>query len=203
MTAMRALVQPGWNALLLRCVRLAAAQDQRLQGQFEDFLQLSRKAYEQFRAMGAQGEAWSAGMGLVWAEHDQGHHDRALAIGAALVDDIRATGLLLTYLQLRGQPLAPESESEPDTDRTDPLGLPVVLPQTLAALDSAIVRAPKVVHRNCRPPAAPLCRSNRACRPAPATRHRSSWWQCCRPWPLAKPRWTRHWTWPPPTRLAC
>ncbi len=60
----------------------------------------------------------------------------------------RAPSLLLTYLQLRGQPLAPESNSEPDAERGDPLGLPVVLPQTLATLDSAIVRAPGAAQRS-------------------------------------------------------
>ncbi len=127
-TAMRALVQPGWNALLLRYVRLAAAQDQRLQGQFEDFLQLSREAYEQFRAMGAQGEAWSAGMGLVWAEHDQGHHERALAIGAALVDDIRAAGRLRIYAQLLAMHTAMRAESG------DSAGTRALLPEALPLL---------------------------------------------------------------------
>lgn len=54
----------------------------------------------------------------------------------------RAPGLLHTYLQLRGQRLTPESNSEPTEEHTDPLGLPVVLPQTLAALDAASVRGP-------------------------------------------------------------
>ena len=127
-TAMRALVQPGWNALRLRYVRLAAAQDQRLQGRFEDFLQLSREAYEQFRAMGAQGEAWSAGMGLVWAEHDHGHHDRALAIGAALVDDIRAAGRLRTYAQLLAMHITMRAESG------DVAGTRALLPEALPLL---------------------------------------------------------------------
>jgi CubicO group peptidase (beta-lactamase class C family) len=54
----------------------------------------------------------------------------------------RAAGILRTYLQLRGQTPAPDSDSEPDQDRADPLGLPVVLPQTLASLDDALARAP-------------------------------------------------------------
>ena len=55
---------------------------------------------------------------------------------------LRAQSLLLTYQQLRGQRLTPESNSKPTEERTDPLGLPVVLPQTLAALDTASVRGP-------------------------------------------------------------
>lgn len=57
----------------------------------------------------------------------------------------RAQSLLPTYLQLRGQRLAPESNSEPDAERPDRLGLPVVLPQTLAALDTASLRGPRSV----------------------------------------------------------
>ncbi len=98
--AMRAWVQPGWNALTMRYLNFAEAQDQRLRGNFEAFLQVSREAYAQFRALGAQGETWSAGMALSWAEHDMGHPDRAIAIGHALVADIRAAGRLRTYAQL-------------------------------------------------------------------------------------------------------
>jgi len=125
---MEALVQPGWNALLRRYARVAAAQDQRLLGQFETFLQYSREDFEHFRALGAQGEAWSAGMGLVWAENDQGHPERALAIGAALVDDIRAAGRLRTYAQLLAMHTTMRAESG------DTVGTRALLPEALPML---------------------------------------------------------------------
>ncbi len=125
---METLVQPGWNALLRRYARVAAAQDQRLLGQFETFLQYSREDFEHFRALGAQGEAWSAGMGLVWAENDQGHPERALAIGAALVDDIRAAGRLRTYAQLLAMHTTMRAESG------DTAGTRALLPEALPML---------------------------------------------------------------------
>jgi predicted ATPase/DNA-binding winged helix-turn-helix (wHTH) protein len=114
---MRALVRPDWHVLLQRYVRLAAAQDQRLLGNFDAFLATSREDYARFRALGAQGESWSAGLGLIWAEHDQGHPERALDIGAAVVDDIRAAGRLRTYAQLLAMHTTMRAESG-DTART-------------------------------------------------------------------------------------
>ncbi|MBT9487359.1 MAG: helix-turn-helix transcriptional regulator [Rubrivivax sp.] len=135
---MAALVQPGWNALLRRYAGLAAAQDQRLQGNFQAFLQHSREAYVQFRDLGAQGETWSAGMGLVWAEHDLGHTDRAITIGAALVDDIRAAGRLRTYAQLLAMHTTMRAESG------DVAGTRALLPEALPML--ATVSACEVLH---------------------------------------------------------
>jgi predicted ATPase/DNA-binding winged helix-turn-helix (wHTH) protein len=98
--AMQALLQPGWNAMLRRYVRSAWSQDERLQGRFDAFLHSSREDFDTFRQLGAQGESWSAGLGLLLAEHDQGRPAQALAVGALLVDDIRAAGRLRTYAQL-------------------------------------------------------------------------------------------------------
>lgn len=54
----------------------------------------------------------------------------------------RAPGLLRTYLQLRGQTPAPESDSEPDAERADPALAPVALPQVLATIDQVLATAP-------------------------------------------------------------
>ena len=97
---MQALVQPDWSPLLQRFVRSAWSQDERLRGHHQAFLQASREDLALFRQMGAQGESWSAGLGLMFAEHDQGSPERAIAVGRALADDIRAAGRLRTYAQL-------------------------------------------------------------------------------------------------------
>jgi predicted ATPase len=100
LAAMRALVQPDWNPLLLRWWRLPHAQDERLQGRQESFLRMHREDLQTFEQMGALGEAWATGTGLMWAEHDQGRLDEAVALGRRLVDAIRAAGRLRTYTQL-------------------------------------------------------------------------------------------------------
>jgi predicted ATPase/DNA-binding winged helix-turn-helix (wHTH) protein len=96
---MLALVQPGWNLIPRRFVRSAWAQDERLQGRQQVFLQATREDFEEFRRLGAHGESWSAGLGLMLAEHDQGRPDRAIAAGHTLVEDIRRAGRLRTYAQ--------------------------------------------------------------------------------------------------------
>lgn len=50
--------------------------------------------------------------------------------------------LVRAYVQLRGQQVQPESDSEPETMRADPQLAPMVLPHTLAKLDQAIATAP-------------------------------------------------------------
>jgi predicted ATPase/DNA-binding winged helix-turn-helix (wHTH) protein len=136
--AMRAWVRPGWNVLMMRYLNFAEAQDQRLRGNFEAFLQVSREAYAQFRAMGAQGETWSAGMALSWAEHDMGHPERALAIGNTLVADIRAAGRLRTYAQLLAMHTTMCAESG------DVASTRALLPEALPML--ATVSACEVLH---------------------------------------------------------
>ncbi len=54
----------------------------------------------------------------------------------------RAPGLLRTYLQLRGQTPAPESDSQPEAERADPALAPVALPQVLATIDQVLATAP-------------------------------------------------------------
>jgi len=97
---MQALMQPGWNALERRYARSAWSQDERLAGRHQAFLSCSREDLAQFRQMGAQAESWSSGLGVMWAEHDQGCPANALALGGALVDDIRQAGKLRNYAQL-------------------------------------------------------------------------------------------------------
>jgi len=97
---MRDLVQPGWSALTQRFWRSAWSQDERLHGRSQAFLQASREDFALYRQLGAQGESWSAGLGLMLAEHDQGMPERAIAVGRMLIDDIRAAGRLRTYAQL-------------------------------------------------------------------------------------------------------
>jgi predicted ATPase/DNA-binding winged helix-turn-helix (wHTH) protein len=100
MASMQALIQPDWNPLVQRYYRTCWAQEERLQGRLQAFLESSREDLATFEQIGAQGETWSAGLGLMWAEHDQGAPERAIAIGRRLVDDIRATGRLRIYAQL-------------------------------------------------------------------------------------------------------
>ena len=97
---MQALVQPGWNPLLRRYVRMAWMQDERLQGRPGAFLQGMREDLVLFRQLGAQGESGATGLGLMCAEHDQGCPERAIAAGRVLVDEVRAAGRLRTYAQL-------------------------------------------------------------------------------------------------------
>lgn len=97
---MQALAAPDWGPLRLRWVRSAWTQDQRLLGHAEAFLQASRDDLALLRGIGAQGESWIAAHTLMLAEHDRGHVDRALAIGQAALDDIRAAGRLRSQTQL-------------------------------------------------------------------------------------------------------
>jgi predicted ATPase/DNA-binding winged helix-turn-helix (wHTH) protein len=97
---MQALARPDWPPLRLRYMRSAWAQDERLKGHTQAFLEASRADVERFQAIGARIEAWAAGFSLMLAEHDQGDVPRALAVGQAILDDIRAAGRLRTHAQL-------------------------------------------------------------------------------------------------------
>jgi CubicO group peptidase (beta-lactamase class C family) len=57
----------------------------------------------------------------------------------------QAPGLLRTYLQLRGQTQAPESDSEPEARPGDPALAPVALPQVLETIDRVLASAPTVL----------------------------------------------------------
>lgn len=97
---MQALVQPHWSPLLGRFLRAARAQNERLAGNVDFFLQHGRDELALCRRLGAQGESWSAGHSLMLAEHDQGRPEAALAVGREIVADIRAAGRLRTYAQM-------------------------------------------------------------------------------------------------------
>jgi predicted ATPase/DNA-binding winged helix-turn-helix (wHTH) protein len=97
---MEALVQPDWNPLITRFLRHAQAFENRMQGRSGDQLAASRAELASFRAMGARAEAWTVGHQLMLIEHDAGHEADALALGASLLDDIRAAGRLRSHIQL-------------------------------------------------------------------------------------------------------
>lgn len=97
---MQALVQPGWNPLITRFARHAMAFENRMQGRSFDQLAASRAELASFRSMGARAEAWTAGHQLMLVEHDAGHEAEALALGASLLQDIRAAGRLRSHVQL-------------------------------------------------------------------------------------------------------
>lgn len=97
---MQALAAPDWGLLRRRWMRSAWAQDQRLAGRADEFLQVSREDLAGLRAIGAQAESWVSGHMLMLAEHDRGEPARALAIGQAVLDDVRAAGRLRSQAQL-------------------------------------------------------------------------------------------------------
>ncbi|WP_374433995.1 winged helix-turn-helix domain-containing protein [Inhella sp.] len=97
---LQALVQPHWGPLETRFVRSIVAQEARLRGDTEAFLATSRALVADLQAAGAQVESWTTTFMLMLAEHDQGSAERALALGQAALDDIRAAGLLRSQAQL-------------------------------------------------------------------------------------------------------
>ncbi|MBH9576611.1 ATP-binding protein [Inhella proteolytica] len=97
---LRALVQPHWGALETRFVRSIVAQEARLRGDMEAFLATSRELVADLQAAGAQVESWTTTFLLMLAEHDLGSAERALALGQAALDQIRAAGLLRSQAQL-------------------------------------------------------------------------------------------------------
>ncbi len=91
---MNGLVQPGWSDLLRRFARSATAYEARLQGDHPAYLDFNRQELARCRAQGAVWEAWSAAAGLMLAEHDAGRPEQALAVGRALLAEMRAAGRL-------------------------------------------------------------------------------------------------------------
>ena len=94
------LVQPSWGPMRTRLMRSAWAQDQRLLGHADTFLQACREDLALLRDLEAQAESWIAAHTLMLAEHDLGEVDRALAIGQSAIDEIRAAGRLRGQTQL-------------------------------------------------------------------------------------------------------
>lgn len=88
------LQQPHWGMLLRRFERAARAYEARLAGRHAEYLAFNRDELERCRAHGATWEAWSAGIGLMLAEHDAGRLDAAVAAGRAVIEEIRAAGRL-------------------------------------------------------------------------------------------------------------
>ncbi len=94
---MAALVQPGWSDLLRRFERSARAYEARLHGGehgHEVYRRFNAEELARCRALGAQWEAWSAGIGLMLAEHDGGDLATAVAVGREVLAEIRAAGRL-------------------------------------------------------------------------------------------------------------
>jgi hypothetical protein len=91
---MRQLAQPSWSDLLRRFERSAVAYEARLAGQYDAYRRFNAEELARCRAIGAQWEAWSAGIGLMLAEHDSGRLAEAVVAGRAVLDDIRAAGRL-------------------------------------------------------------------------------------------------------------
>ena len=91
---LRVLVQPGWGELLRRFERSAAAYEARLQGRVDVYRDFNRAELARCRALGATWEAWSAGVGVMLAEHDNGRLAQAVAVGREVLGEIRAAGRL-------------------------------------------------------------------------------------------------------------
>jgi predicted ATPase/DNA-binding winged helix-turn-helix (wHTH) protein len=91
---MQALVQPDWSELLKRFARSAAAYEARLQGRFDAYLQFNREELARCRAVGAVWESWSAAIGLMLAEHDNGRTAVAIEVGREVLAEIRTAGRL-------------------------------------------------------------------------------------------------------------
>jgi predicted ATPase/DNA-binding winged helix-turn-helix (wHTH) protein len=91
---MAALQGPGWSPLLRRFERGARAYEARLAGRHADYLEFNRDELARCRDLGATWEAWSAGIGLMLAEHDSGQFAAAVATGRAVLDEMRSAGRL-------------------------------------------------------------------------------------------------------------
>ena len=91
---LQGLAEPGWSDLLRRFERSALAYEARLAGDHAVYRQFNTEELARCRALGAQWEAWSAGIGLMLAEHDGGRLDAAVEVGRSVLREIRATGRL-------------------------------------------------------------------------------------------------------------
>jgi hypothetical protein len=89
-----ALAQPGWSDLLRRFERSARAYEARLHGDHAAYRQFNAEELARCRALGALWEAWSAGIGLMLAEHDAGDVSAAVSVGREVLAEIRAAGRL-------------------------------------------------------------------------------------------------------------
>lgn len=86
--------QPQWTPMRLRFGRNARGYEHRLAGRASDYLAFCRSEFALCRALGAVGETWVAGHGLMLAEHDNGHRLQAMAVGRLTLSEIRAAGRL-------------------------------------------------------------------------------------------------------------
>jgi len=89
---MQAQVQPGWEPLRLRYLNTVQGYELRLAGQTALYLTHCREELALCRRLGAVAEGWTAAHGLMLAEHDSGHVDAALDVGARALAEIRAAG---------------------------------------------------------------------------------------------------------------
>jgi predicted ATPase/DNA-binding winged helix-turn-helix (wHTH) protein len=89
-----ALQQPGWSPLLRRFGRAARAYEARLAGRHAEYLAFNREELQRCRELGATWEAWSAGIGLMLAQHDAGDLAAAVASGREVIDAMRSAGRL-------------------------------------------------------------------------------------------------------------
>lgn len=94
LSRMDGLPPPGAGDLLLRFGRSARAYEARLMGRPEPWREFNEQELSRCRALGAVWEAWSAGIGLMLAEHDAGRAARAIEIGRSVLAEIRAAGRL-------------------------------------------------------------------------------------------------------------
>jgi hypothetical protein len=88
------LRDPDWSPLLCRFERSARAYESRLAGRHAEYLAFNREELARCRELGATWEAWSAGIGLMLAEHDSGQLAAAVATGRSVIDEMRAAGRL-------------------------------------------------------------------------------------------------------------
>jgi len=91
---MRRLERPEWGDLLRRFARGAHGYALRLAGDTAGYLAFCRAELALCQRIGATSEGWVAAQGLMLAEQDIGHAERAVAIGEEAIDAMRAAGRL-------------------------------------------------------------------------------------------------------------
>lgn len=89
---MRALERPTWGRVGVGRRRLLEVQEADLQQRPQEFLRLAHEVYDERRRLGQRFEAWNMLQMLMPAESLAGSLERAAALGAELIDEIRAAG---------------------------------------------------------------------------------------------------------------
>lgn len=89
---MQVLERPDWGRVGIGRRRLLAVQEADLQQRPQEFLRLAHEVYAERRLLGHRFEAWNMLQMLMPAESLAGSLERAAALGAEVIDEIRAAG---------------------------------------------------------------------------------------------------------------